>query len=52
MAESVRLSTAAAETLALQALMASGSTHANALPTARALVAAEIDGQPGHGQDG
>jgi len=38
-----------AETLVANALIGSGCTPGNALSTARALVAAEIDGQAGHG---
>jgi (2R)-3-sulfolactate dehydrogenase (NADP+) len=49
MAEPVRLSLAAAEELAFRALVASRTSAANARPTARALVAAEADGQGGHG---
>ncbi|HEX3916452.1 MAG TPA: Ldh family oxidoreductase [Caulobacteraceae bacterium] len=43
------LSLAEAETLAKRALMACGASEANAASTARALVAAEADGQSGHG---
>lgn len=49
MTEPVRLSLGEAEALALAALLASRTNEANARPTARALVAAEADGQPGHG---
>jgi (2R)-3-sulfolactate dehydrogenase (NADP+) len=49
MAEPVRLSLAEAEELAFRALVASRTSAANARPTARALVAAEADGQGGHG---
>jgi (2R)-3-sulfolactate dehydrogenase (NADP+) len=49
MSDGVRLEIAAAEALATAALVASRASPANAGPTARALVAAEIDGQPGHG---
>jgi (2R)-3-sulfolactate dehydrogenase (NADP+) len=49
MAEPVRLSLAEAEALATDALVASRTSAANARPTARALVAAEADGQGGHG---
>lgn len=49
MAEPVRLSLAEAEALACAALVASRTSPANARPTARALVAAEADGQAGHG---
>jgi (2R)-3-sulfolactate dehydrogenase (NADP+) len=49
MAEPVRLSLAEAETLALEALVASRTSPGNARSTARALVAAEADGQGGHG---
>jgi (2R)-3-sulfolactate dehydrogenase (NADP+) len=45
----VRLSLADAEALARDALVASRTSIANAGPTARALVAAEADGQAGHG---
>lgn len=38
-----------AETLVANALIAHGCTPGNAMSTARALVAAEIDGQAGHG---
>jgi (2R)-3-sulfolactate dehydrogenase (NADP+) len=43
------LSLAEAESLAFAALVASRTSPANAAPTARALVAAEADGQKGHG---
>ena len=49
MVEPVRLSLAEAETLACDALVASRTSPENARPTARALVAAEADGQAGHG---
>jgi (2R)-3-sulfolactate dehydrogenase (NADP+) len=49
MSEGVRLDIAAAEALATAALIASRTSDSNAVPTARALVAAEIDGQAGHG---
>ncbi|HKZ72549.1 MAG TPA: Ldh family oxidoreductase, partial [Steroidobacteraceae bacterium] len=49
MTETVRLDIAAAESLATEALVASRTSPANAALTARALVAAEIDGQAGHG---
>ena len=49
MSEPVRLSLAEAEALACQALVASRTSAENAGPTARALVAAEADGQAGHG---
>ena len=49
MAEPARLSLAEAEALATDALVASRTSLANARPTARALVAAEADGQGGHG---
>lgn len=49
MAEPVRLSLAEAEELAFRALVASRTSAANARATARALVAAEADGQGGHG---
>jgi len=49
MAEPVRLSLEEAEALARQALVASRTSAENAGPTARALVAAEADGQAGHG---
>jgi (2R)-3-sulfolactate dehydrogenase (NADP+) len=45
----VRLSLAEAEALACQALAANRTSAENAGPTARALVAAEADGQAGHG---
>jgi (2R)-3-sulfolactate dehydrogenase (NADP+) len=45
----MRLSLADAESLATAALVAAGASPANARPTARALVAAEADGQAGHG---
>jgi len=43
------LSVAAAEALVVRALTASGASEGNARATARALVAAEVDGQAGHG---
>jgi (2R)-3-sulfolactate dehydrogenase (NADP+) len=49
MAEPVRLSLEEAAALARQALVASRTSAENAGPTARALVAAEADGQGGHG---
>jgi (2R)-3-sulfolactate dehydrogenase (NADP+) len=49
MAEPVRFSLAAAEELACEALVASRTSPENARSTARALVAAEADGQGGHG---
>jgi (2R)-3-sulfolactate dehydrogenase (NADP+) len=49
MAEPVRLSLAEAETLARDALVASRTSAPNAASTAHALVAAEADGQGGHG---
>jgi (2R)-3-sulfolactate dehydrogenase (NADP+) len=49
MAEPVRLSLAEAEELACEALVASRTSPENARATARALVAAEADGQGGHG---
>ncbi len=49
MVEPVRLSLAEAEALACDALVASRTSPENARPTARALVAAEADGQAGHG---
>jgi (2R)-3-sulfolactate dehydrogenase (NADP+) len=49
MASSVRLSLGEAEALASEALAASRTSPENARPTARALVAAEADGQGGHG---
>ena len=49
MSEPVRLSLAEAEQFAFEALCASRTSPANARPTARALVAAEADGQGGHG---
>jgi (2R)-3-sulfolactate dehydrogenase (NADP+) len=45
----VRLTLDAAESLAAAALVASSTSPENARPTARALVAAEADGQAGHG---
>ena len=49
MAEPVRLGLDEAEALAYEALVASRTSPANARATARALVAAEADGQAGHG---
>jgi (2R)-3-sulfolactate dehydrogenase (NADP+) len=49
MSEGVRLDIEAAEALAAAALVTSRTSPANAAPTARALVAAEVDGQPAHG---
>ncbi len=49
MTEPLRLSLAEAEALAIEALVASRTRPENARPTARALVAAEADGQGGHG---
>lgn len=49
MSDSVRLPVADAEALAVAAMVSSSTSRQNAVPTARALVAAEIDGQPGHG---
>jgi (2R)-3-sulfolactate dehydrogenase (NADP+) len=49
MSDSVRIDIAAAEALATEALIANRTSRENAVATARALVAAEIDGQPGHG---
>jgi len=49
MAEPIRLSLAEAEQFAFEALRASRTSPENARPTARALVAAEADGQGGHG---
>jgi (2R)-3-sulfolactate dehydrogenase (NADP+) len=49
MADTIRLSLAEAQNLASAALVASGASAGNARPTARALVAAEADGQAGHG---
>jgi (2R)-3-sulfolactate dehydrogenase (NADP+) len=49
MAEPVRLSLAEAEKLACEALVASRTSPENARATALALVAAEADGQGGHG---
>jgi (2R)-3-sulfolactate dehydrogenase (NADP+) len=49
MADSVVLTLEAAQALAAAALVASRTAPANAAPTARALVAAEADGQKGHG---
>ena len=49
MAEPVRLSLAEAEEFAFRALVASRTSATNARATARALVAAEADGQGGHG---
>ena len=49
MADAIRLSLEAAETLAAKALQSHGTSPDNARSTARALVAAEADGQGGHG---
>jgi (2R)-3-sulfolactate dehydrogenase (NADP+) len=49
MAEPVRLSLAEAEDFTFRALVASRTSAGNARSTARALVAAEADGQGGHG---
>jgi (2R)-3-sulfolactate dehydrogenase (NADP+) len=49
MSEPVRLDLAEAEALACEALVASRTSAENARATARALVAAEADGQGGHG---
>ncbi len=49
MADTVQLGLREAEALATAALEASGATASNASATARALVAAEADGQAGHG---
>jgi (2R)-3-sulfolactate dehydrogenase (NADP+) len=49
MAEAVTLDVAAAQALACDALIASRTSAASAASTARALTAAEADGQPGHG---
>jgi len=49
MSSPVTLTLAEAETLATAALVASKTSPANAASTARALVAAEADGQAGHG---
>jgi (2R)-3-sulfolactate dehydrogenase (NADP+) len=49
MSEPVRLSLGEAEDLATAALVASRTSPENARATARALVAAEADGQAGHG---
>lgn len=49
MSDVVPLSIAAAEALARAALAACGASSAAAESTARALVAAEVDGQAGHG---
>jgi (2R)-3-sulfolactate dehydrogenase (NADP+) len=49
MADTVTLRLAEAEDLAAAALEASGASAANARSAARALVAAEADGQAGHG---
>ena len=48
-AEVTRLSLSEADALVVEALVASGCSPENAAPTARALVAAEADGQSGHG---
>jgi (2R)-3-sulfolactate dehydrogenase (NADP+) len=49
MSDSILLGLDAAEALATRALVASRTRPDNARSTARALVAAEADGQPGHG---
>jgi (2R)-3-sulfolactate dehydrogenase (NADP+) len=49
MADPIRLTLAEAQNLASAALVASGTSAGNARPTACALVAAEADGQAGHG---
>lgn len=49
MTESVRLSISEAEELCTQALIECNASERNARATARALVAAEADGQRGHG---
>lgn len=49
MAEPVRLSLAEAEAIAIEALEANRTSPDNSRSTARALVAAEADGQGGHG---
>ena len=49
MTETMTLTPDQAEKLVCDALMACGTSRANADPVARALVAAEIDGQAGHG---
>lgn len=49
MADPIRLTLAEAEALCARALIASNTSEANAALTARALVAAEADGQRGHG---
>lgn len=49
MGEAIRLDLAAAERLATEALRASRTSDAASRATARALVAAEADGQAGHG---
>jgi (2R)-3-sulfolactate dehydrogenase (NADP+) len=49
MADAIRLSIAEAQNLASAALVASRTSAGNARPTACALVAAEADGQAGHG---
>lgn len=49
MTESVTLTAAEAESLILDALLASNTSRENAAPVAKALIAAEIDGQAGHG---
>jgi (2R)-3-sulfolactate dehydrogenase (NADP+) len=49
MADAIQLSLTEAQDLAAAALVASGTSPGNARPTARALVAAEADGQAGHG---
>ena len=49
MSEPVRLTLDEAERLAFDALRANGTLESAARATARALVAAEADGQAGHG---
>lgn len=49
MSEGERLTLAEARDLAVRALVAAGTTESNALSVATALVAAEADGQKGHG---
>jgi (2R)-3-sulfolactate dehydrogenase (NADP+) len=49
MADAIRLTIAEAQNLASAALVASRTSAGNARPTACALVAAEADGQAGHG---
>ena len=49
MTDPIRMTLADAETLCVRALVASNTSTSNARSTARALVAAEADGQRGHG---